>query len=194
VEFAILGPLEARADGRELALGGPKQRAVLAMRLLQANRPVSRDRLIDGLWGESPPRTAAHTLDDYVSRLRRTLGGDRIERGAAGYLTRVEPGELDLERFEALLEQRRSADAAGDAAQASDVLGKALGLWRGRALAISRTSRSPGRSRSAWRSAGSSRSKHALTPSSHSDAIATSSESSSGSSPSIRSASGSSGS
>jgi DNA-binding SARP family transcriptional activator len=135
VEFAILGPLEARADGRELALGGPKQRAVLAMLLLQANQPVSRDRLIDGLWAESPPRTAAHTLDDYVSRLRRTLGGDRIDRHPAGYLIRVEPGELDLERFEALLEQGRSGAAARDAAQASDVLGKALGLWRGRALA-----------------------------------------------------------
>jgi DNA-binding SARP family transcriptional activator len=135
VEFAILGPLEARADGRELTLGGPKQRAVLAMLLLQPNQPVSRDRLIEGLWGESPPRTAAHTLDDYVSRLRRTLGGDRIDRRPAGYLIRVEPGELDLERFEALLEQRRSAAATGDAAQASDVLGKALGLWRGRALA-----------------------------------------------------------
>jgi DNA-binding SARP family transcriptional activator len=135
VEFVILGPLEARADDRGLALGGPKQRAVLAMLLLQANQPVSRDRLIDGLWGESPPRTAAHTLDDYVSRLRRTLGADRIDRRPAGYLIRVEPGELDLERFEALLEQGRSAAAAGDAAQASDVLSKALGLWRGRALA-----------------------------------------------------------
>jgi len=135
VEFAILGPLEARADGREFALGGPKQRAVLAMLLLQANQPVSRDRLIDGLWGESPPRTAAHTLDDYVSRLRRVIGRDRIERHPAGYLVRVEPGELDLERFEALLEEGRSAAAVGDAPRASDVLGEALDLWHGRALA-----------------------------------------------------------
>jgi predicted ATPase/DNA-binding SARP family transcriptional activator len=135
VEFAILGPLDARADGRELALGGPKQRAVLALLLLHANQPVSRDRLIDGLWGESPPRSAAHTLDDYVSRLRRGLGGDRIDRRPAGYVIRVEPGELDLERFEALLEQGRLAAAAGDAAEASEALGKALGLWRGRALA-----------------------------------------------------------
>lgn len=135
MEFTILGPLEARADGREFALGGPKQRAVLAMLLLQANQPVSRDRLIDGLWGESPPRTAAHTLDDYVSRLRRVIGRDRIERRPAGYLIRVEPGELDLERFEVLLEQGRSAAAVGDAPRASDVLGEALGLWHGRALA-----------------------------------------------------------
>jgi YVTN family beta-propeller protein len=135
VEFAILGPLEARDDGRRLKLGGPKQRAVLAMLLLDANRPISRDRLIDGLWGEAPPPSAAHTLDDYVSRLRRAVGGERIERRPAGYLIRVEPGELDLERFEALLEQGRSAAAAGDAARASAVLGQALGLWRGRALA-----------------------------------------------------------
>ncbi len=135
VEFVVLGPLEVRDGGRRLALGGPKQRAVLAILLLDANRPVSRDRLIDRLWGESPPPSAAHTLDDYVSRLRRTLGAGRIERGPAGYLIRVEPDELDLERFEALLEQGRSAAAAGDVAQASAVLGQALDLWRGRALA-----------------------------------------------------------
>jgi DNA-binding SARP family transcriptional activator len=135
VEFAILGPLEARVDGRQLGLGGPKQRAVLAILLLDANRPVSRDRLIDGLWAESPPPSAAHTLDDYVSRLRRTLGGERIKREPAGYLIRVEPGELDLERFEALLERGRSAAAGRDAAQASTDLGEALDLWRARALA-----------------------------------------------------------
>ncbi len=155
MEFAILGPLEVRDDGRRLTLGGPKQRAVLAMLLLDANRPVSRDRLIDRLWGESPPPSAAHTLDDYVSRLRRTLGAARIERRPAGYLIRVEPDELDLERFEALLEQGRSAAAAGDAAQASAVLGQALGLWRG----LSRTSRVRRPSRSGWRSDGCSRSR-----------------------------------
>jgi eukaryotic-like serine/threonine-protein kinase len=135
VEFMILGPLEARDDGRRLALGGPKQRAVLAMLLLDANRPVSRDRLIDGLWGESPPPSAAHTLEDYVSRLRRVLGGGRIQRRPAGYVLRVEPGELDLECFDALLEQGRSAAAAGESARASAVLRQALDLSRGRALA-----------------------------------------------------------
>jgi YVTN family beta-propeller protein len=135
VEFGLLGPLEVRDDGRQLALGGPKQRAVLAMLLLNANRPVSRDRLIDGLWGESPPPSGAHTLDDYISRLRRTLGGERLERQAGGYLIRVEPGELDLEGFERLLEQGRSAAAAGEAKDACTLLGEALALWRGRALA-----------------------------------------------------------
>jgi DNA-binding SARP family transcriptional activator/ABC-type transport system substrate-binding protein len=135
VEFAVLGPVEARVDGQKLPTGGPKQRAVLAILLLHGNRPVSRDRLIEGLWGESPPPSAAHTLDDYVSRLRRALGADRIERHPAGYLIRVEPGELDLKRFEALLERGRSTAAGGDATTASAVLGEALDLWRGRPLA-----------------------------------------------------------
>src|SRR2546425_1182702 len=105
------------------------------MLLLDANQPVSRDRLIDGLWGASPPPSAGHTLDDYISRLRRAVGADRIERRSPGYVIRVDPGELDLERFETLLEQGRAAAAAGDAASANDRLRQALGLWRGRALA-----------------------------------------------------------
>ena len=100
MEFAILGPVEARVDGAALPLGGPKQRALLAILLLDANAPVSRDRLIAGLWGERPPPSAAQSLDSYVSRLRRVLGTDRIVRRAPGYLVAVEPGELDLDRFE----------------------------------------------------------------------------------------------
>jgi YVTN family beta-propeller protein len=135
VDFAILGAVEARSDGRRIPLGGRKQRAVLALLLLNANEPVSRDHLIDGLWGESPPPSAGHTLEDYISRLRRALGSDRIERRSPGYLIRTAPGELDLERFEALLEEGRSAAAAGRATEARDRLREALGLWRGRALA-----------------------------------------------------------
>src|SRR5262249_51539286 len=75
------------------------------------------------------------SLDSYVSRLRSLLGADRVERRPPGYRLRVGPDELDLDRFEELLEQGRSAAAAGDAARASAVLGDALGLWRGRALA-----------------------------------------------------------
>jgi DNA-binding SARP family transcriptional activator len=74
VEFAVLGPVAVARDGRDLPLGGRKQRALLAILLLHANEVVSRDRLIDGLWGERPPATAAHTLDNYISRLRKTLG------------------------------------------------------------------------------------------------------------------------
>jgi DNA-binding SARP family transcriptional activator len=135
VEFLVLGPLEARVDGRALPLGGPKQRALLALLVLNRNEVVSRDRLIDSLWGERAPESAQRSLDTYVSRLRSLLGGDRIERRPPGYRLRVVPGELDFERFEALLERGRAAAAADDPAAAGDRLEAALALWRGRALA-----------------------------------------------------------
>jgi DNA-binding SARP family transcriptional activator len=135
VEFWVLGPLEVRIDGRPLALGGPKQRALLALLLLNGNEVVSRDRLIDSLWGERAPESVQRSLDTYVYRLRTLLGADRIERRPPGYRLRLEAGELDLERFEALLEQGRTAVAAGDPATARDRLRGALDLWRGRALA-----------------------------------------------------------
>jgi YVTN family beta-propeller protein len=135
VEFWVLGPLEVRIDGRPLALGGPKQRALLALLLLNGNEVVSRDRLIDSLWGERAPESVQRSLDTYVYRLRALLGADRIERRRPGYRLRLETGELDLERFEALLDQGRTAAAAGDHASARDRLRDALALWRGRALA-----------------------------------------------------------
>jgi YVTN family beta-propeller protein len=135
MEFAVLGPVEVRIDGRTLPLGGPKQRALLALLLLNANEAVSRDRLVDELWGERAPTSAQRSLDTYVYRLRTLLGSDRIERRPPGYLLRVEPGELDLARFERLLEQGRAAAAAGDAEAARSRLHEALALWRGRALA-----------------------------------------------------------
>src|SRR5882724_4406649 len=98
----VLGPVAARHDGRDLPLGGPKQRALLAILLLHANEVVSRDRLIDGLWGESPPPTASHTLDNYISRLRKLFGEGRISRRPPGYVLHVEGGERDLDRFEQL--------------------------------------------------------------------------------------------
>jgi DNA-binding SARP family transcriptional activator/ABC-type transport system substrate-binding protein len=135
MEFALLGPLEVRIDGRVLPLGGPKQRALLALLLLHANEAVSRDRLVDDLWGARAPASAQRSLDTYVYRLRMLLGSGRIERRPPGYLIRVEPGEFDLERFERLLKQGRAAAAAGDAAAARTRLREALALWRGRALA-----------------------------------------------------------
>src|SRR5712692_9162632 len=135
MEFAVLGPVEVRIDGKAVPLGGPKQRALLALLLLDANEVVSRDRLVDALWGERAPESAQRSLDTYVSRLRTLLGADRIERRPPGYLLRVDAGELDLERFEALLEQGRAAGAAGDPATARGHLRDALALWRGRALA-----------------------------------------------------------
>ena len=135
VEFRLLGPVEVRLDGRTLSLGGPKPRALLVILLLEANKPVSRDRLIDGLWGERAPPTAQRSLDTYISRLRSLLGPDRIVRRPPGYLVRVEDGELDLDRFDALLEQARAAILSGDSVSAAEVLNAALALWRGPALA-----------------------------------------------------------
>jgi DNA-binding SARP family transcriptional activator len=124
MEFRILGPLEVADGGRTLRLGGARQRAVLALLLTRPNQVVSADRLVDELWGAAPPRTAANTIQQYVSQLRRLLGADRITTRPPGYALRVEAGELDLQRFEVLV--RRGDPAA---------LGDALALWRGAPLA-----------------------------------------------------------
>jgi YVTN family beta-propeller protein len=134
VEFRILGSVEADLDGQPLPLGGRKPRALLAMLLLNRNAVVSRERLIEGLWGESPPAGADHSLDDYVSRLRRSVGSERLIRKAPGYRLTVEPGELDLDVFERLVERGRS-EIDRDAKQAAGTLRQALDLWRGPALA-----------------------------------------------------------
>lgn len=135
VEYRLLGPVTAYLDGDELSVSGRKPRALLAMLLLQANRPVSRDLLIEGLWGESPPAAAGHTLDGYVSTLRRLLGAERILRKPPGYQIRLDPGELDLARFEAHLEAGSAALARGAADEAGELLRAALSEWRGTALA-----------------------------------------------------------
>ena len=100
MEFRILGPLEVLEEGRPVALGGAKQRALLAVLLLHANEVVSRDRLIDELWGGEPPDTAHTALQVHVSQLRKLLGRDTIVTQTPGYLIRVSDGELDLHRFE----------------------------------------------------------------------------------------------
>ena len=129
----MLGPLEVLREGELLALGGPKQRSLLAILLIHANEAVSRDWLIDGLWGERAPPTAAETLDTYVYRLRKLLGQDRLARRPGGYALRVDAGELDLARFDELL--AAAGDAAHDPALAAARLREALALWRGPALA-----------------------------------------------------------
>jgi YVTN family beta-propeller protein len=135
VDFRILGPLEIEDDGRVLPLGGSKQRALLALLLLHANEVVARDRLIDELWGDGAPETAATAVQGYVSALRKTLGAERILTRAPGYLLRVDPEAVDLGRFERLVGEGRAALAAGDPAKASETLSEALALWRGPALA-----------------------------------------------------------
>jgi class 3 adenylate cyclase len=131
VEFRILGPLELADDGRPLPLGRGKQKALLALLLLHANEVVSAEQLIDELWGEAPPATVDNALQNYVSRLRKRLG-ERLLTRSPGYLLRVEPGELDLARFEDLLGQARAVD---EPEATADRLSEALALWRGSALA-----------------------------------------------------------
>ncbi|MDX6400612.1 MAG: hypothetical protein QOF27_1218 [Gaiellaceae bacterium] len=131
LEFRILGPLEASDETGPLLLGGLKQRAVLALLLLEAGRVVSQDRLIYSLWGEEPPRTAATSLQNFVSQLRKTLGPEILETKPPGYRLNVGQGALDLDRFTALIDGSRSADAAGRA----DTLRAALALWNGPPLA-----------------------------------------------------------
>jgi predicted ATPase/DNA-binding SARP family transcriptional activator len=136
MRFGILGPLEVADErGRELELGGRRQRSVLAILLLHANEVVSRDRLIEELWSGRPPASAATSLHAHISRLRRALGDDqRIVTVLGGYLIRVADGELDRDRFEHLVEEGGAAISAGDWELASGTLREALSLWRGAAL------------------------------------------------------------
>jgi YVTN family beta-propeller protein len=127
----VLGPLEVAVNGGPLPLGGRKQRLLLADLLLARGAVVSRDKLIDGLWGERPPASAAESLDTYVYRLRRTVGHDRLLRAPGGYRLRVEPGELDADRFEQLVATASRAADTGDHAGAAAKLTEALELWRG---------------------------------------------------------------
>ena len=131
LEFRILGPLEVAADSEPLQLSGQKQRALLALLLLDANRVVSTDRIVDALWGEEPPRTAATSLQNFVSQLRKLLGSDVVVTKPPGYQLRIEPEQLDLERFTRLVEESRAEPPAGRAAK----LRRALALWRGPPLA-----------------------------------------------------------
>jgi YVTN family beta-propeller protein len=134
LEFSVLGPVEARRNGTRLDLGPRKQRAVLAVLLLNANHVVSTERLIDELWGETPPGTARSALQVYVAGLRKALGGDgaSLRTVAPGYLLSLEPGSTDLDRFEAL---RAAARTSGDDDRAAALLHDALALWRDRPLA-----------------------------------------------------------
>ena len=131
LQFSILGPIEIRGDSGEIRITAPRERALLALLLLQANRPVATDALIDRLWGERPPRTAANSVQNGVSHLRRLLGAEVIERRPPGYLARIEPDQLDLLRFERLRERARSEQAP----ERGTTLREALALWRGEPLA-----------------------------------------------------------
>jgi DNA-binding SARP family transcriptional activator len=131
IEFRLLGPLEVSAGAGPLPLGGQKQRALLALLLLNANRVVARDRLVDELWGENPPENAVGSVQIYVSRLRKLLPAGVLVTRRPGYQLDVEPANIDLTTFERLVAEARSAPPE----RASVLLRAALELWRGPALA-----------------------------------------------------------
>src|SRR4051795_12153598 len=116
MEFGILGPLEVRIDGRTVAFGGARPRAVFAVLALNANQPVSAERLAAALWGEDVPPSAVKTVQVYVARLRKALNDpDALVTTPAGYALRVRADDLDAERFERHVADGRQALAAGHA-------------------------------------------------------------------------------
>ena len=129
LEFRLLGPIEVRSGGEPLPLGGPKQRALLALLLVEAGRAVSTDRIVDALWGEHPPRTAQTSLQNFVSQLRKLLGPDVLVTKPPGYLLRARP---DTDRVHELVGEARAAASPEDRAAK---LREALALWRGPPLA-----------------------------------------------------------
>ena len=135
LEFRILGPLEVVERDRLLMLGGPKQRALLVILLLHRGEMVSTDRLGDELWGERPPASAAKTVQAYVSNLRKALGDGVLVTRGHGYLLQTGRGQVDVDRFEVLVDAGRTALGEGDARGASERLREALTLWRGPPLA-----------------------------------------------------------
>ena len=135
MDFRILGPLEVREGNREVGLRGGKQRALLALLLVNANRTLGLDRIVDELWGEDVPETAQKMVQIYVSRLRKVLPPGMLHTRPPGYALALEREQLDLHRFERLVTEARASLDAGRAEQASAGFRAALGLWRGPALA-----------------------------------------------------------
>jgi DNA-binding SARP family transcriptional activator len=142
MDFSILGPLEVLDNGSQVAVGGARPRALLALLVIHANETLGTERLIDELWGERPPATAAKTVQVHVSRLRKALeqprGQDRPElilTRERGYELRVDPERIDARRFERFLGVGRRELAAGHPGRAQSLLEEALSLWRGPPLA-----------------------------------------------------------
>jgi DNA-binding SARP family transcriptional activator/ABC-type branched-subunit amino acid transport system substrate-binding protein len=132
MDFRVLGPLEVIDGGEPLSLGGARQRAVLAYLVLEANRVVPTERLIDQIWGDEPPDAARQALFAYVSRLRKLLGPGRIQARPPGYVLRAERREVDALRFTDLVDEAHRASADREAVAAR--LAEALELWRGATL------------------------------------------------------------
>ncbi|GLV87684.1 regulatory protein AfsR [Streptomyces lavendulae subsp. lavendulae] len=132
--FSVLGAVRVRRGDAQVPLGAPQQRALLAMLLLRRNDVVDLDEIVDGLWGEEPPRTAAGTVRSHVYRLRRALG-PRIATHGQGYLLHLAPGALDLDVFDGLVAEARTRTTAEGTGEAAELLARALRLWQGAPLA-----------------------------------------------------------
>lgn len=137
MKFEVLGPVRGWLGPAELGLGSPQQRAVLAMLLLARGREVPVSGLVDGLWEDDAPRSAAGTVRTYVSRLRRCLagGGCAVTSAGDGYALHLGPAVLDLDQFEERLSEARVAGRRQERERAAAGFRRALGLWRGVALA-----------------------------------------------------------
>lgn len=134
MEFRLLGPLEVAAGGETVPLGGPRQRALLALLLIHRNEAVSAERIVDALWERDPPRTALQVVRVYVSHLRKLLGQDVLATAGSGYVLRVADEDLDSARFELLAARARTLLRDGDAGSALNAFDEALSLWRGEPL------------------------------------------------------------
>jgi DNA-binding SARP family transcriptional activator/basic membrane lipoprotein Med (substrate-binding protein (PBP1-ABC) superfamily) len=136
MDFRVLGPLEASIAGVNLTIGGAKQRAVLAVLLLHADETVSVERLIDEVWGSTPPPSAQHSLESYVSRVRQLLNGHgpALVRRGAGYSLELGDATLDAQQFEHLETEVHLALGLRDSERAARLASQALALWRGPAL------------------------------------------------------------
>ena len=135
VTYGVLGPLEVMVDGRAARLGGPRQRAVLAVLLLRAGQVVPTQVIADAVWGAEPPVSAGNLLQGYVSGLRKELGRESIETSEPGYRLHAPAEVFDLRRFERMAADGSAALTQGRVAEALERLGAALALWRGPALA-----------------------------------------------------------
>ncbi len=139
LQFQLLGPLGVRAGDGDIELGSPKQRAVLAVLLLNANEIVPTDRIIDSVWGDAPPRTADHSVQIYVSELRKALANgsaaELIETRPPGYVINVPPDSVDSLRFERLVREGLAAVRSGDTSRGRPILEQALRGWTGAPLA-----------------------------------------------------------
>jgi DNA-binding SARP family transcriptional activator/pimeloyl-ACP methyl ester carboxylesterase len=135
MDFRLLGPLEVLRAGVPVQIAAGKQRALLAILLLNANHTVSREQLVDALWGETVPDSAQKMVQIHVSQLRKALPEPRLHTRAPGYLLQVGDDELDLSRFERSVAGARQALSQDNSEKARELLADALALWRGPALA-----------------------------------------------------------